>query len=639
MDFNFTIEKGNLDKIFNDIKTKNFLVIGDYCLNMNYHLDDNLSHMSSIDTMLDTHAVSSVEMELGGAGNLCANLISLGAKNVVALGVLGDDLFGDASEKLLRKTGINIKHVVKQNEDWLTNVYTNMYNGDEALHRVDIGKSNKLSNATADNMIVNLEGAIGQADIIIVSSQFQNGIHTKYFQKRLQEVIDNNTDKMFIVESNAAIYNYKNVILKMSAFESCCLLKQNLDKADSSSDKAIEKNIKSIYQKYKTPIFITRGERGIIAYDGGDVHRVYATHITTKIDTLGAKCTSLATIAVSLSCALDIQSTIVFANACSSIIVQKVGKMGGATEEEVRTLVDDMDFVYNIEKARSIRKCPYIKGTEIEVISGAVEKRKIEYAVFDHDGTVSTLRRGWEAIMAPLMVRAILGDSYTKVSDATLRKISEDAQVFIDKTTGIQTIRQMEGLVRLVRDYGYVPEKQILNAKGYKKAYLDELNILIDERVALLANGRRDVADYTMKGSVEMLKALRERGVTLFLASGTDEDYVRKEAYDLGYGDLFNGGIFGAGDDVKVEPKKIVLDMIIKKIGLDKVDNIVTFGDGPVEIRETVKRGALAVGIASNEEQRFGLNEVKRTRLMLAGAHLIIPDFSELPKLLKALHL
>jgi beta-phosphoglucomutase-like phosphatase (HAD superfamily) len=52
------------------------------------------------------------------------------------------------------------------------------------------------------------------------------------------------------------------------------------------------------------------------------------------------------------------------------------------------------------------------------------------------------------------------------------------------------------------------------------------------------------------------------------------------------------------------------------------------FGDGPVEIREARKNGAVAIGLASNEEQRFGINPRKRSRLILAGADLLIPDFS-----------
>ena len=66
---------------------------------------------------------------------------------------------------------------------------------------------------------------------------------------------------------------------------------------------------------------------------------------------------------------------------------------------------------------------------------------------------------------------------------------------------------------------------------------------------------------------------------------------------------------------------------------------LVTFGDGPVEIRETRKRGGRTIGVASDEMKRYGLNESKRTRLIKAGADVIIPDFSQLPELLQLLNL
>jgi len=50
-------------------------------------------------------------------------------------------------------------------------------------------------------------------------------------------------------------------------------------------------------------------------------------------------------------------------------------------------------------------------------------------------------------------------------------------------------------------------------------------------------------------------------------------------------------------------------------------------------MRESRKRDGLALGIASNEVQRFGINLEKRTRLIKAGAHFIIPDFSQLKNL------
>ena len=64
---------------------------------------------------------------------------------------------------------------------------------------------------------------------------------------------------------------------------------------------------------------------------------------------------------------------------------------------------------------------------------------------------------------------------------------------------------------------------------------------------------------------------------------------------------------------------------------------LAVFGDGPVEMRECRKRGGIAVGIASDEIRRHGLNIEKRTRLIKAGAHIIVPDFSQHDKLIKSL--
>jgi phosphoglycolate phosphatase-like HAD superfamily hydrolase len=114
---------------------------------------------------------------------------------------------------------------------------------------------------------------------------------------------------------------------------------------------------------------------------------------------------------------------------------------------------------------------------------------------------------------------------------------------------------------------------------------------------------------------------------------------VKNEAHILGYDHLFEGGIYGAVGDVTKEAKKMVLDRILKRIGESEMGQLATFGDGPVEIRETHKRGGITIGVASNEMKRYGLNESKRTRLIKAGADVIIPDFSQLPQLLQLLNI
>ena len=110
---------------------------------------------------------------------------------------------------------------------------------------------------------------------------------------------------------------------------------------------------------------------------------------------------------------------------------------------------------------------------------------------------------------------------------------------------------------------------------------------------------------------MSFLQKLYDAGVKLYLASGTDVEDVKREAKVLGYDHLFEGRIYGAVGDITREAKKIVLDRILDTIGEAAFGRVATFGDGPVEIRETKKRGGITIGIASNELRRYGLNEHK----------------------------
>jgi hypothetical protein len=71
-----------------------------------------------------------------------------------------------------------------------------------------------------------------------------------------------------------------------------------------------------------------------------------------------------------------------------------------------------------------------------------------------------------------------------------------------------------------------------------------------------------------------------------------------------------------------------VIERIINEVN-GAFDQLITFGDGPVEIRETKRHGAVAIGVASDELRRFGITPEKRRRLIRAGADAVVPDFSQ----------
>jgi phosphoglycolate phosphatase-like HAD superfamily hydrolase len=179
----------------------------------------------------------------------------------------------------------------------------------------------------------------------------------------------------------------------------------------------------------------------------------------------------------------------------------------------------------------------------------------------------------------------------------------------------------------------------MLDEFGYKQIYNEELLKMVRERERKLKRGELSLEDITLKNAVPFLQKLHDAGIKLYLASGTDVEDVKNEAQILGYDHLFGGRIYGAVGDITKEAKKIVLDRILDTIGESGFGRVATFGDGPVEIRETRKRDGITIGMASNELKRFGLNENKRSRLIKAGADIIVPDFSQVHHLLHLLNI
>ena len=238
--------------------------------------------------------------------------------------------------------------------------------------------------------------------------------------------------------------------------------------------------------------------------------------------------------------------------------------------------------------------------------------------------------------MEPVMLRAVMGVAYKTADETLYHKVLTRVRDFIDKTTGIQTILQMEALVEIVKEFDLVCERQILDKFGYKEVYNDELMEVVNKRIERFDSGQLDISDYIVKSSVKFLTELKAMGIKLYLASGTDYEDVVHEAKALGYADLFDGGIYGSVGDVSKYSKKMVIENIIKENGL-KGHELAVFGDGPVEMRECRRFGGIAIGIASDEVQRFGLNKEKRSRLIQAGATVVVPDFSQYTSILELL--
>jgi len=390
----------------------------------------------------------------------------------------------------------------------------------------------------------------------------------------------------------------------------------------------LKKYAQNLHQQFNRPVFLTRGPRGIITVDCDGVREVPGIQLLKKLDTVGAGDTVTSALALCLGAGSSPAEAAEFANFAAAVTVQKLFRTGTASGPEILEIGKDADYIYQPELAEDPRMGRYFDESEIECCYESIPTGRIKHAVFDNDGTISTLRQGWEQIMEPMMIRAVLGEKYETADETLYHKVRRRVLDYIDKSTGIQTILQMEALVEMVKELGIVPTEKVLDKFGYKETYNNTLVEMVDRRVEKLRGGELDVGDYTIKGSLEFLEGLRQKGVKLYLASGTDHHDVLAESEALGYAEFFAGEIYGAVGDVARYSKRMVIDRILTENNL-RGPELAVFGDGPVEIRECRKRDGLAVGVASDEIRRHGLNADKRTRLVKAGAHIVIPDFSQ----------
>jgi phosphoglycolate phosphatase-like HAD superfamily hydrolase len=254
----------------------------------------------------------------------------------------------------------------------------------------------------------------------------------------------------------------------------------------------------------------------------------------------------------------------------------------------------------------------------LETIHPGTSAAKARIVLFDFDGTLSLIRSGWMKVMIPMMIE-VLAELKTGESEDQLRVVVED---FVWRLTGRETVYQMMALADEVKKRGGTP----LPPLAYKQRYLDRLWNVIGDRVEALRRGECPPDRYLVPGARRLLETLKERGMRLYLASGTDEIYMKEEADLLDITRYFDGGVFGALEDLESFSKRLLVERILAMPEV-RGEQLLGFGDGYVEIEEVKSVGGVAVGAATDEPECLVVDQWKRQRLIGVGADYIVPNY------------
>ena len=254
----------------------------------------------------------------------------------------------------------------------------------------------------------------------------------------------------------------------------------------------------------------------------------------------------------------------------------------------------------------------------VEAIHPGTSAPDARIAVFDFDGTLSLIRSGWLNIMLDMIVETLLALD----TGETAEQLRAEALDFVWPHTGKDTLFQMIEFAGAIRARGGTP----LDPQVYKQRFLDTLFRVSDLRTGELRDGLCPPDKYLVPGSRAVLETLRARGLTLYLASGTDHPRLQYEAGLLDIARYFDGGVYGALPDPDAFSKGMLIGRILDGPGMH-ASLLMGFGDGPAETDAVHRAGALAVGLATDEPECRVTNPFKRRGLIAAGADYIVPNY------------
>jgi len=332
------LNKELINNILCKAKTAKIAVIGDFCLDVYWFLNEIASE-KSLETGLPTWPIAEQEYSLGGAGNVVNNLHALGCENIHVFGVVGTEPWGQKLIQELYKLNVNCEGMITQEKHWATPAYVKPYKEQNELNRIDFGNFNKLDSYTLNSLLSSLEKELPELEIVIINQQIAGSLFIKEFIDKLLILINKFSNTVFLVDSRHNSDEFPGAILKLNDFTAESMVDNTTPNGVGVTRENAIKTAKTLCKKLKKTIFITRGINGCILVDEGVIKEIPSIKITGKIDTVGAGDSMLAGICIGLVSGQDAYNSACLGNLAAAVSIQKLYQTGTVSPEELLMMV------------------------------------------------------------------------------------------------------------------------------------------------------------------------------------------------------------------------------------------------------------------------------------------------------------
>jgi rfaE bifunctional protein kinase chain/domain len=262
-------------------------------------------------------------VHLGGAANVLANLISLGARGSV-VGVLGNDSAGETVRATLRETGANQPdELMIIDSSRPTTTKTRIIAHNQMVVRADRERQAPVNEEIAKAIIDLMRQALKDADALIVSD-YDKGVVTPSI---LAKVLPLAYERMpVLIDPKLRNFDSYRPATMVTPNHHEALRLTNIE---DDTDEGLTRAARLISTRLSCDaVLITRGDRGMMLLEGKQEPAFVETAAQEVYDVTGAGDTVIATLAAALAAGASMTEAAILANHAAGIVV---GKLGTAT--------------------------------------------------------------------------------------------------------------------------------------------------------------------------------------------------------------------------------------------------------------------------------------------------------------------
>jgi D-beta-D-heptose 7-phosphate kinase/D-beta-D-heptose 1-phosphate adenosyltransferase len=270
---------------------------------------------------------------LGGAANVLANLVALGARACV-IGVVGDDDAGAKVRAELREQSpMQTNDLLITDHSRPSTIKTRIIAHSQMVVRADREHRAPVDGQTEDGIIAAARAALANAHALVISD-YDKGVVTP---RILSEVLPAAYERMPVL-IDPKIRNF-------SFYRPATLITPNHHEAlrmtntEEDSDAGLQIAGQKIREQLSCDaVLITRGDRGMILLEGKNDPVQVSTAAREVYDVTGAGDTVIATLGAALACGASMTDAALLANHAAGIVVAKVGTATASIEEILNSL-------------------------------------------------------------------------------------------------------------------------------------------------------------------------------------------------------------------------------------------------------------------------------------------------------------